>query len=673
MRVGTRLAAIIGMAALLHSPLVAQEGRTDTGQPSNTTQQYFSRGGGTATQPRIGGDDRLKARPSVRRLLPRSSRRPDLQKLLGMSSETPDSPVTQASYTTSAAKSVSASETDGSKSPIRDSAVQPAGAETQEATRQAVQAGFRRGATGPRQNIQQVRVTAENTTPFLPVGTPPTTTGVSGDIPATPEVPPTTTFTDMVTATPEVDESDVSAVRGLKPELTGPQTPSVTVQWRKRGAVRVGRPCQVELVVQNNGESPAMNVVVDGWFPDTVRLTDASPRPTDRQDHVEWSFPKLAPGSEKVILVTLIPAERGALNTTAYVRFSGAASGSFTVQEPMLQVSLKGPDEVNVGEPASQTIVVTNPGTGVATNVHVQARLTSGLEHPRGNRLSMQIGSLNPGETRQLRLALAAISGGRQQIVVEAVADDVPAQRADTAIAVIAPSLNITLDGPGLRYVGRRAKYKVVVHNDGAAASSNVRALYRVPSGFRYLNSDRGGKYNSETRTIDWFVGRLEPGQKVACHVDLTAEELGKHTHLAGAISEHGTRAETKLATEVDGTASLVLEIVDLDDPVEIGTDTMYEVRVKNEGSKAAQNVGVSCEIPNGVSLVGATGVTDHVAENGLVVFKSLKDLPPGRTALFRVQVRGSKGGNHRFRARLASDSITEPLIVEELTRFYGE
>ena len=37
------------------------------------------------------------------------------------------------------------------------------------------------------------------------------------------------------------------------------------------------------------------------------------------------------------------------------------------------------------------------------------------------------------------------------------------------------------------------------------------------------------------------------------------------------------------------------------------------------------------------------------------------------------TRVKGTAEGNHRFRVRLASDSITEPLISEEQTKFYGE
>lgn len=630
MRVGTHLLATFGLAAALLSPAVAQDSSLQELEQAKTSRQYFSRNGGSATQPSIAETESADP-PRIRRLIrPEALRQGNTFPLSGQPGTVP--------------------------AMRRDYAVQPAGGIDEKSESRLVHARFQQDDSGSSAEIQQISVTADNTSPFAPAGE-------RNNVDRT-AVPAAATV---------ADESAPSSLKGVRQGPDGPQTPSVTVQWRSRGPVNVGRPCEVELVVTNNGQIPAGNVVVDGWFPANVRLTEASPQPTDHKDHVSWSFETLAPGTEKIVQITLVPAQRGPLNTTAYVRFTGVASASFTAQEPLLKVALNGPTEVNIGEPASQTIVVSNPGTGVATNVTVQAALTSGLEHARGERLSINIGSLNSSETRMVRLPLSAVGGGSQKISVRVSADDVLAQTTSSTVAVIAPSLKVALDGPGLRYIGRRARYEMTIENDGAAASNNVRALYRVPAGFRFLTADRAGKYNEETRTIDWFVGRLEPGQKVACHVELAAEQVGKHVHLAGAISEHGSRAETRLPTEVDGTASLVLKIVDLDDPVEIGADTMYEVRVKNEGSKAAQNVGISCEVPQGVDFVKATGPADHIAENGLVVFKSLKELPPGETALFRVQVRGRASGNHRFRVRLASDSITEPLISEELTKFYGE
>lgn len=463
---------------------------------------------------------------------------------------------------------------------------------------------------------------------------------------------------------------------GLLPHAGRPSdgetpTPLVTVRWVKRSDVNVGQEARCDLVVKNGGTVPAHDVSVEARFPDTVRLTSADPMPSDGRNRLVWAFEQIAPGEEKAIQISMIPSRRGELATTAVVRFTGTAAGSFTVSEPMLKVAIAGPTEVMLGDPASQTITVSNPGTGTAESVVIEALIPEGLEHPRGGRLAMKVGSLGPGESRKVRLALAAMVGGKHTIRVEASSAATLKQQATSELHVVAPSVKVAIDGPSLRYLGRNATYVLTVTNDGAASSNNVRVMHQVPDGFTFLRADRGGQFDPERRTVNWFLGRLDPGQSLQVRTELATAQLGTHLHLAGAVSEHGTRSEAQFETEIDGTASLVLEVLDLDDPVEVGVETAYEVRVRNEGSKAATDVSVLCDLPPGVELVAAKGPTAAATDGDRVGFKPLDSLPPGKTALFRLQVRGKAAGNHRFRARLASDSIREPLTFEELTKFY--
>jgi uncharacterized repeat protein (TIGR01451 family) len=451
----------------------------------------------------------------------------------------------------------------------------------------------------------------------------------------------------------------------------GAQTHSVTLEWVKQSDINVGQECECDLVVRNTGKLAVHQVHIEAFFPSAVRLTSATPKPTSSQDRLVWVFDSLDAGKAHTIRIKMIPSRRGQLATTANVRFTGAAAGLFEVQEPLLKVAMKGPKEVMVGDPASQVITVTNPGTGVATGVKIEALIPEGLEHPRGERLVMEVGSLNPGESRQIRIALAAANGGRHAVHVTATADSDLKQVIEGTVLVVAPSLKIAVDGPGLRYLGRKADYTVAVLNDGQIASSNVRVSQQIPVGFKFVGADKGGKYDRDNHTVTWFVGGMAAGQTIKLRTQLAPEKIGSFDQIAWVTSEHGNRETAKAVTRVEGTASLVLEIVDLDDPVEIGTETAYEIRIRNEGTKAAGNVSLSCELPNGVKLVSAKGPASHIAENGLVVFKSLGTLAPGKTAVYRVHVRGTAAGNHRFRARLASDSNQEPLIFEELTKFY--
>lgn len=455
---------------------------------------------------------------------------------------------------------------------------------------------------------------------------------------------------------------------------TGPVTPQVTVEWSKKGDINVGQECQVELLVKNAGTVAASQVAVDAFFPTTIRLTSAEPKPVVSSDKLTWSFDNLAAGAEHKLTVKLIPSRRGELGATANVRFTGTASASFRVEEPMLKVAVKGPAEVMLGDPASQFITVSNPGTGTAHDVKVEAKLSEGLGHGnRGEKLLMEVGSIGPGETRTVRLGLEALKGGQQTITVNATSKGEAGGQAVAQMNVIAPSLRIAVDGPALRYKGRNAKYTLTVSNDGSVANNNIRVSQVVPEGFKFVSADRSGKYDASTKSVQWFIGRLEPGQnaKVAC--ELNAVTLGDFTHTVAVLSDSGVRAEAKVDTKVDGIASLSMELVDLDDPVETGVETMYEVRVKNDGSKAATGVSIACELPKGMELITAKAPVDAIVEGRQILFKSLAQIAPGSQAVYKIHVKGVEEGSHRMRVRMTGGSLTEPVIREEVTKVYSD
>ncbi|TXT23843.1 MAG: hypothetical protein FD138_3156, partial [Planctomycetota bacterium] len=427
------------------------------------------------------------------------------------------------------------------------------------------------------------------------------------------------------------------------------------------------------LVVKNSGKVSARAVVVDATFPASVRLTHTNPEPTTVADHLEWSIPELAAGEERTIQISMIPSQRGDLAATANVRFTGTAASVFKVEEPLLKVTTDAPAEVIIGDPLVQTVTLTNPGTGIAQHVKIQITTPEGLEATRGDRSTIEIGSLNPGESRTVRLSFNAIGGGEQTLGVEATADSGLSESAEVTVNVSAPSLVLAVEGPGLRYAGRDSRYTLSITNEGQAATNNVRVTHRIPKGFKFVKADKGGAFDANTSSVSWLIGHLEPQQSAQVKLNLQPTELGQFEHHAFATAEHGVSAKADTTTKVEGSASLVLEIQDLDDPVEVGEETAYEVRISNTGSKAAVNVGLTFELPSGVELLNVQSATQHLTKNGLILFNDLPELAPGKTALFRIHIRAATEGNQRVRARLTSESIEQELITEELTKFYAE
>ncbi len=521
-----------------------------------------------------------------------------------------------------------------------------------------IQAGYDKlPVAGERKMIQQVR---SESAPKRPTAPPMPELG-SSDAPA-------------ASTAPSGPAMKLAAAPARAPLAEGPQTPQVTIEWVKKGDLNVGQECQLELHVKNSGSVVATQVAVDGSFPNTVRLTSAEPKPVVSGDKATWSFESLAPGAEQKIAVKLIPSRRGDLGATAQVRFTGTASAAFRIEEPLLKVAVKGPAEVMLGDPASQMILVSNPGTGTVHDVKVEARLSDGLEHgSRGERLIMEVGSIGPGETRTVRLGLAAIKGGAQTISVAATSSSEAGATTSAQLNVVAPSLKIAVDGPALRYKGRNAKYNLTVTNDGSVPNNNIRVSHVVAEGFKFVSADHNGKYDPATKSVQWFVGRLEPGQTAQVACELNAVALGDFSHTVSVLSDSGIRAEAKAQTRVDGIASLTMELVDLDDPVEIGAETAYEIRVKNEGSKAATRVSIACELPPEMELKNYKAPVEAIVEGRQILFKSLDQIAPGAEVVYRVHVKGVQEGNHRMRVRMTGASLQEPVVREEATKVYAD
>jgi uncharacterized repeat protein (TIGR01451 family) len=454
---------------------------------------------------------------------------------------------------------------------------------------------------------------------------------------------------------------------------TSDVTPTIGLRWSQFDDVNVRQECKCGLLVKNTSKHPAKAVVVEAFFPRWVRLVDAVPSPTEGQDHLMWTFEQLNPGEEQAIEITMVPARRGELEANATVRFTGAASTVFRVDEPQLGLAISGQRAVPIGESLTQVITVSNSGTGVARDVVVIARIPEGLKHARGNVIELGIGSLEAGESRELRLPLAAVSGGESEIDFEAHASGNLSQTASVTVKIAAPKLGIETRGPGIRYVGRHAAYLSTVTNNGEAAADNVRIVHVIPAGFDFQNANKGGKYDAATRSINWFVGRIETGKSVQVGCELNSKQPGEFEHRIQVTAEACTAASSLATTRIEGSSRVTMEVSGSDDPVEVGAEAAYEIRVRNEGTKAAQAVKIVCELPVGVEFIDTAGPTKHVIEKGQVRFQPLNELEAGATATYVMRVTCKQAGNMRMRAKLTSSASPEPVIVEEVTKFYAD
>jgi uncharacterized repeat protein (TIGR01451 family) len=456
---------------------------------------------------------------------------------------------------------------------------------------------------------------------------------------------------------------------------TGRQEPAISLEWIGPPTAKLGQPVTYEIVVKNVSSIALHQIAVRLRMPAGFTVQATEPKALAEPSGLSWELGTMQSRQEKRLDLQLLPETKGDLACQALVTFTGSSSARIRVREPKLVVKASGPDKVLLGDVATVSLMVTNPGDGTADQVKIKASLPEGLEHARGRVIEFEVGNLGPNESRSVQLVCATKSGGEQKCDVVALAEGNLKAEDSAVFEVILPRIDLAINGPKLRYLDRKAVYVLKLANPGSAPANNVTVSDQIPEGFKFLSASDGGRHDFATRTVSWFIGDLSPGQAREVSLEVLAINPGEHRHRANVVAARGLKTEAEAITRVEGLSALLMELVDLDDPVEVGADTAYEIRVTNTGTKTETNLQLVCVIPDKMEFRGAQGAANcrFQLRGRELTFEPLPKLAPRADAIFRVNVRGMAPGDLRFRARITADGLTEPVLKEESTKVYGD
>jgi len=125
--------------------------------------------------------------------------------------------------------------------------------------------------------------------------------------------------------------------------------------------------------------------------------------------------------------------------------------------------------------------------------------------------------------------------------------------------------------------------------------------------------------------------------------------------------------------TIVTGIAASRLDLIDLEDPVEVGTTTTYVITVSNEGSAADRNVRIACMLDDKLQYVSSAGATAGSIMGKTVSFAPLHTLEPKAKATWRVVVKGVRAGDVLFKATMYTGELALPVEATEATHIYQQ
>lgn len=466
---------------------------------------------------------------------------------------------------------------------------------------------------------------------------------------------------------------DPGAARPGSRQLDGPQTPQVSVQKIAPAEIQVGTAATFQILVRNTGTISARDVVVRDVVPEGTSLVSTSPPAQSDGTDLQWSLGTLQPGEEKSLAVKLMPQTEGEIGSVASVTFQAEASARSVSTRPELLLEMTAPRQVMIGENAVVSIRVSNTGSGVASNVVLHQKLPPQLKHAAGDELEFDVGDLKPREARQVDLTLTAAVAGKVVEAISARGQGGLTAKASAELEVLSPALEMSLEGPRRRFLEREATYTLSVANPGTAPAKDVELVSRLPKGLKFVSANNAGQYNQQNHAVYWSLAELPQGETGTVKLVTLPIEAGDQKLIIEGRADRNISHRQEEKIEIEGLAAVMFEVVDVADPIEVGGETAYEVRVINQGTRAADNVQIVVLLPAEMKGLSAEGPTRGVVDRDRVVFEPLARLAPKADTTYRIRVQGMAPGDHRARIQLKTDDMSAPVTKEESTRVFAD
>jgi len=461
--------------------------------------------------------------------------------------------------------------------------------------------------------------------------------------------------------------------RAASAEVAGPRSPGPMLTVEKRGptSVAMGQPVRYEIIIQNLGSEVAPQVRVEDDLSDGLRYLDGSPQPVLQDGKVVWSIDQLAPGAKQNLYLDAQAAANGEVICHTSVSLYGGLTT--TIAPPVLELEVRSPGRVATGKKAVFDIRMKNVAGLKLTGLTLQAIVPPGLRHPQGTTIEADIGDLAAGASRNIPLPLETTQPGRHFLEARVRSGDSQEALAQGTVLVGEAGLALQVGAAKQAALDRECDVLIELANSEPQAVRNIAITDTLPEGLDYVASSDRGMYRSVTRSVHWVLDYLPPGQSRTLRLRVRPRTAAVHVHQVIAQSQDGHKTQAEGTINVQGQARVTMNVSHRDDPLRIGRETVYEVRVLNEGTLADTGVEVRASFPDGLLPRAAQAPVPYRIDGQSVVFEPLAQLDGQKQAIYRITAQARSSGDQRMSVSATSRQLASPLVREDRTWVFRE
>ena len=315
--------------------------------------------------------------------------------------------------------------------------------------------------------------------------------------------------------------------------------PEISIFHKCAPKVLVGDRVAFDIVVKNDGDGPATNVMIQEDLPPQLEFAQG-------YRELEYAIGSLAPGQSKNINLVLKAAEIGPFRNTMVAHADGGLQDQHSIDmeviAPKLQITADGPNRRFMNRQTKHVFSVSNVGTAKATNVELVCQLPAGLKYvgtnnqgkydPSSHAVFWSLAQLAEQVTASVEVETSPIEPGTQNIKFDATAD-LERTASLTRPLSVQHLVDVFFDIDDVVdpiEVNSETSYKIRVVNQGTKTAANVMLRVNFPPGIKPTSVDSNLPNDIRDNLVAFApITSMNPGDEISITVNAQGKAPGDH------------------------------------------------------------------------------------------------------------------------------------------------
>lgn len=330
-----------------------------------------------------------------------------------------------------------------------------------------------------------------------------------------------------------------------------------------------------------------------------------------------------------------------------------------------LEMSVEVIPKRQLGSGATFYLVIKNVSDLAVRNVLMECEFDTALLFPgrREKKIGQRLGTLQPGESKEISLTLYSDTLGSHCCRFRALADGQELVWKSVCVEYEKKQLDLSVIGPSSRTIGSRAEYIVKLSNVSDVDLHNIQVAISYDPVLIPREASIGSE--RESGVLRWELDTVRKGEGVQLQVEFECEVAAEHACLRVNVTSPELPNELVTACLKVAPVAGVLDVQvrDTKDPITRGEETTYEVSIENRGLQPAKNITFQAKIPRMFRVVSVEAhqgnqklnIRPQVNQNILTV-SPIRELPTDAFLRYTILVKAIGSGDEEFVVTITGD-----------------